>query len=360
MPTEKEILKRIEQGNLLFPPLSIRMIQCEPLAGERWQADACVEVAWGTKKARFAVEIQSMSTPKAFQVAINQLKSLSLDDFGLMLIMPFLNDKQLQVLEREGISGIDLCGNGVVVVPGTFAIYRSGEKNRFPSSAPIKNIYRKNSSMVGRVFLSRTDFSAVNDIRDEINKRGLLVNRWDKKPMSISTVSKALKTLEEDLIIERNNVIRLLQGDKLLDKLSRNYSPVFSGEKVLIKLPVVKESLPQTLWRISQETKVPVMAAGTSSVSQYAVMPRGEMLSVYCPFSEGIIEAIQGDRSARFPNLEIIETEDETVYFDAREDQGFRWASPVQVYLELMQGDKRDQETGEQVRTLILKNLSRE
>ncbi|MBW2311723.1 MAG: winged helix-turn-helix domain-containing protein, partial [Deltaproteobacteria bacterium] len=123
----------------------------------------------------------------------------------------------LQELEREGISGIDLCGNGVVIVPGMFAVFRSGGKNRFPASAPIKNIYRKNSSMVGRVFVVRPVFNAVQDVCSEINQRNMLVNRWD--PMSLSTVSKALKTLEQDLIVERRGAIRLLQPDKLLEKL---------------------------------------------------------------------------------------------------------------------------------------------
>ncbi len=52
-----------------------------------------------------------------------------------------------------------------------------------------------------------------------------------------------------------------------------------------------------------------------------------------------------------------IETEDETVYFDARKEGNSWWASPVQVYLELMAGDKRDQETAEQVKSFILTNL---
>jgi len=72
------------------------------------------------------------------------MKSFSLpNDYLPMLFMPFLSDRQLQELEREGLSGIDLCGNGVVIVPGTIAVFSSGRKNRFPSSVLIKNIYRK-------------------------------------------------------------------------------------------------------------------------------------------------------------------------------------------------------------------------
>jgi hypothetical protein len=72
---------------------------------------------------------------------------------------------------------------------------------------------------------------------------------------------------------------------------------------------------------------------------------------------ERVLERLPGSQSDRFPNLELIETEDETVYFDARQEGSFWWASPVQVYLELMAGDKRDQETAEQVKTYILNSL---
>jgi hypothetical protein len=188
-----------------------------------------------------------------------------------MLFMPFLSERQLQELEREGLSGIDLCGNGVVVVPDGLAVFRSGGKNRFPSSALIKNSYRKNSSMVGKIFLLFAGYEAVREIRTKINQRNLLVTRWDKKPMSLSTVSKALKTLEDDLIITREGAIHLLQPDKLLEKLRENY---------------------------------------------------------------------------------------ETVYFDTRREGDFWWASPLQVYLELMAGDKRDRETAEQLKALILNNVN--
>lgn len=286
------------------------------------------------------------------------LKSSSLPKgYRPMLIMPFLSEQQLQELEREEISGIDLCGNGVVVVPGTFAVFRSGNKNRFSSSAPIKNIYRKNSSMVGRVFLIRSSYFTVQEICSEINQRNTLVNCWDKRAMSLSTVSKSLKALEEDLIVERRGVIRLLQPDKLLEKLSENYVPPKIKERVRLKIPEENVTIRELLLKQSQKLGLPIVAAGTSSVGQFAVMERGDPLSVYCPSLEMLLKRLFGNQSDRFPNLELVETEDETVYFDARQEGDFWWASPVQVYLELMAGDKRDRETAKQVKSYILKDL---
>jgi hypothetical protein len=245
----------------------------------------------------------------------------------------------------------------VVVVPGMFAVFHNGEKNRFSSSAPIKNIYRKNSSMVGRVFLLRSGYETVQEICAEINRRNTLVKRWDKRAMSLSTVSKALKTLEEDLIIARKDTIRLLQPDRLLEKLSDNYVPPNIKERVRLKISEKSGTIGELLRKKSQALGLPLVASGTSSVGQYAVMQRGDLLSVYCPRLEMLLERVPGNPTDRFPNLELIETEDETVYFDARQEEDFWWASPVQVYLELMAGDKRDRETAEQVKSFLLKDF---
>ncbi len=343
----------------MLPPISLRFLEGQSeKRGENRSFDAFVDVSWQNNMVRFAIECKSISTPKSFRDGLNLLKSSSIPKgYRPLLILPFLSELQLQELEREGIGGIDLCGNCVVVMPGTFAVFRSGGKNLFPSSAPIKNIYRKNSSMVGRVFLIRSAYNTVQEIGSEINRRNILVNRWDKRPMSLSTVSKSLKALEEDLIVGRKGIIHLLQPDKLLEKLSKNYVPPKIKERVRLKVSEERGTILELLMKQSQELGLPLVITGTSSVAPYAVMPRGDVLSVYCPRLDLLLERLSGSQSDRFPNLELIETEDETVYFDARQDQNFWWASPVQVYLELMTGDKRDRETAEQIKSSLLINF---
>lgn len=360
MTTKKEMLDQLRRCKTLLPPLSFRFVEGPAQDVGINRIDALIEASWRGDKTSFVVECKSLSTPKMFQDGINQLKSLKLPgDYLPMLIMPFLREEQLLELELEGISGMDLCGNGVVIVPGRFAVFRRGEKNRFSSSAPIKNIYRKNSSMVGRVFIARSTYDTVQNIRSEINRRNLLVNSREKKPMSLSTVSKALKTLEADLIVGRNDIISLLQPEKVLEKLSENYSPPKTTERIRLKVLEDSGTIREVLLSLSDELDLPLAATGISSVGLYAVMQRGDPLSVYCPRLELLIERLPGSQTDRFPNLELIETEDETVYFDARREGDFRWASPLQAYLELMAGDKRDQEIAEQVKSFILMELQR-
>jgi hypothetical protein len=63
------------------------------------------------------------------------------------------------------------------------------------------------------------------------------------------------------------------------------------------------------------------------------------------------------ERTDRFPNLDLIWTDEATVYFDPQPRADVPFASPVQAYVELMAGDKRQRETAEQVREYVLRTL---
>jgi len=88
------------------------------------------------------------------------------------------------------------------------------------------------------------------------------------------------------------------------------------------------------------------------------VMQGAETISVYSPDPSAFLDGIPGRQNDRFPSFSLIKTEDIPVYFDSRVgNDGIRWASPVQSYFELMEGDKRDQETALQVKEYVLKAI---
>lgn len=100
------------------------------------------------------------------------------------------------------------------------------------------------------------------------------------------------------------------------------------------------------------------MLTGSSSADQYAVMAREPIQSFYCSNLETLLKRFgsQLEETSRFSNVELLETDEDFVYFDARDDGT---ASPVQTYVELMRGDKCEQETAEQVRKAILQPLKK-
>lgn len=355
-PTESEAGERLERGQLQLPPLRFELNKLKPRYGNDFPWDFEVEAHWENQSAVFAVEHKSLSTPKAFADALGQCLTVSLPkNRHPLILMPYLSDSQLAQLEQHKISGLDWCGNGVVIVPKKICVYRTGNPNQFASYAPIKNIYRKNTSMVARVLLAVPQFSGVGEMLAELNRRNLLVQSSGETPMSLATVSKALQQLDADLIIDRSKGIRLLQPDKLLDRLEQNYERLKPENRTLLKVDCPFHQLPAQLARKMKGARVSYVAAGLSSVTRYATMQREEVISLYCFNLKSAVAAIGGRENDRFHNVELIESREQPRYFDAQEQDGFYWASPTQTYLELMRGDKRDRETAIQVRDSILR-----
>lgn len=359
MTTEADILQTLRQGQLSFSPLSLRLVDQDrglQQDNRRYTIDAVIEAEWDDRSWTFAVEIKRLSTPKVLQDALAQIRSYAkLTGLNPLIIVPYLSRANIEMLESVEVSGIDLCGNGFIIVKGELLIARSGNPNRFPQSTPIRNVYRGDSSMVARAFLARPEFRSISDIATAIRELG--------GDVTLPTVSKVIKVLEGDLIVSREQgAIRLLQPDKLLDALSTNYRKPTIKERFVGKVPLGVPELQQALAQAAQRIGSKFVLTGTGSVAKYAVMGREPVVSAYCSLSTTqLIEAlpVRGEQTDRFPNVDLINTTEAPVYFDSIQEAGVPFASPVQTYLELSSGEKREQETAEQVRATLLSRIGK-
>lgn len=363
IPDRARAIDRLRDGEVQLPPLKFKLIEAParsqpPFRPRRGSDDydALLDVSWKGKRYRFAVEYKLRSTPKVFDEALAKLGDGTLPGrLYPMLMVPYLSPAQLVDLEERQISGIDLCGNGVVIVPGELCVFRSGQRNRYPQSDPIKNIYRGASSIVPRVFLTRARFDSMREIENEIRSRNGNV--------ALSTISKAVATLEQDLIISKQNGARLLQAETLLDQLSKSYRPPRIERQATgqssVPLPILARLLADSAGEDTDRERFKCVTTGLGSIGQYAIMAREPRLQVYCSNLKRALDVL-GERfqeTSHFANVELFETRDEFAFFDPRVMDGIPWASPVQVFLELKSGDKRDQETADQVRDRILQEI---
>ena len=368
--TESEMLDQLKASPISLSPVTLTTREISARLGDT-QYDAIVDGTWDDDGATFAIECRRLGTPKEFAGAVLQIQSWNLPKGTYpMLLLPFLKPEQLDELDRLGISGVDLCGNGVITIPGRLKVYRTGQPNRFKSTATIKNVYRGKTSLVARIFAEQNSFPSVQSLREAIINRDLLAEAGLSKPIGLSTVSKALKTLEQDLIVTRENdgTIGLLQRDLLLDKLQRNDEPLEGQQPV--KLKVKTDDLRAWLSFYTKASGQLAVVNGLSSTSQYAVMQRAEIYRLYTPDPATVANRMTGRSEAsdvppnenpaeetdRFENVVLIKSKRPVDYFDVRSGERLPWASPLQTWLELMRGDKRDRETADQVRELLLSN----
>lgn len=352
---ESEITERIKQNGISLPPLSFKIIDVELGDGTGNTQEAILEATWEDKCYRFVLEVKSIGTPKIIQTACNNLRMLSSPpETYPMVVVPYLSPKRIAELEKQKISGIDLSGNGIVIIPNELLVVRSGKRNLFRNSDPIRNVYRGNSSLVARAFLLKLKYSTVKEILEFIRSRG--------GNITFSTISKALKILEEDLVISRKkDEIKLLQADKLLEQLVESYIPPRIKEKFKGRCDLPADEIIRDLKFAAQSDKVRIAITGSGTADKYAVMAREPVLSLYCSKSPSVLiekTNIEVEITGRFANLEIFETDDERVYFDIRQEASIPYSSPCQTYLELMSGDKRQREIAEQIKGQILNTVA--
>ena len=261
-----------------------------------------------------------------------------------LLVVPYLNRSALGLLREMGVNGLDLCGNGVVQGDGWW-FYQHGNPNRY-SKQRSRAPYRGKSALVGRALLLRPRYEAVGDVQEEIGRRGASI--------SLSQVSKVLSALEDDLVIRRKgHGVQLLQPKKLLNSLVDAYK----APKPTQTLEAKAELGPDLLRRLrGQADRAGARVVGFEP-QRYVIAPGvRERLEVYVEPDIGadLSGAFDLDPVTRFANLVIHVVDEPGVYFDLVEDRGFRWSPPLEVYLELMQGGKREQEIADDLRPHLL------
>ena len=171
--TEAEMLARLQTGTVILPPLIIR--QCELFSSHRQgMADAYLELGLpdSPESFRFILESKTRATPQHVQLALAQARAKARLGEHPMVQVPYLSPERLSELEREQASGIDLCGNGVVIVPGRLWIVRSGRPNEYRDSRPLNNPYSGRSSLVGRALLEQPSWPTLTRLTAWIKEQG--------------------------------------------------------------------------------------------------------------------------------------------------------------------------------------------
>ncbi len=344
--TESEMLSRLQTGATLLRPFVIRSAEFGVSFEDRADARLQVGVPGRPESYRFVVESKSRATPQTVQSAMSQVRAYLKPDEWPLIQVPYLSPERLEELEKAEISGVDLCGNGIIVIPGSIYVFRTGAENQYPDSRPLSNPYRGRSAMVGRLLLRQPEWESLSAIAAALGPSGAA--------LSLPQVSKAVQAMSEDLIVAKNDGrITLAEPLRLLDRLAREWrAPADRGRCALRlgsgKLEVSKLSASADLnWAVT----------GESSVARYVPFSQGGPRRIAVsslPLARSLLGGTP-EPVANFADVELIETDEAGYYFDNEIDPvGIRWASRLQTWLELQAGDGRQQEAAADLRGRLL------
>ena len=344
-PTSEQAIDAALNG-LGTPPFSVVASEFTlPVKGP----DATATLAWSGQTQRFVIVYNGTGTPKQIAAAETEVLAYTALTPGTspMLVAPFLPTEQIERLVAKGISAVDLSGNFGIVVPTRWLVMRTGNKNQYPSSAPIKNVFRGISSLVPRALITRRTFRSSTEIRQDIAS---------VTSITAPTISKVLTSLSEALLVAKNGSIRVLQPDKLLTELSANYEAIRSSRRVMAKLSMDDLTTVAAARSLAQ----PDLLYAVDGADLYTVMPSSNPVKkIYTTSIATLTAGLQLETESRFPNVELIEWSAPAIYYDRRVVDGLFRTSPLQVYLELSTGGARDRSVAETLReTLIARPVS--
>ncbi|MBN1816348.1 MAG: hypothetical protein JW828_03250 [Sedimentisphaerales bacterium] len=349
--SEKDILNRLKKDKDQFAPLFIKSLESE---SSEVQDGRTVILTPDGMIFQALLELKALASPKAIQDVCIQLgsKSEKMMEQGTLpvVVAPYIGSRQAEMLARAGISWLDLCGNMVIRIPDRLYIERTGKPNRYPDSAPIKKIFQGKSSLVSRALLLQPQgFSCLDEVVAFVNTRNANI--------TIATVSKVLKSLEEELLVtKRNGSIRMKSPETLLDRLAEGYSSEIRKNPPR-KLPFAMEDKKQIV-SILNNRQAPCAACGL-----YAAQRMGfgvtEQMAFYVSSLEEAGKACDESSSKISPDPDygdvlLIESSNPSIWFNLQRDQEGFIIDDIQLYLEMTQTRPRGPKIAEAIRPRIL------
>jgi len=340
---EANFEKMLRDGEFFVPLLDIRVTTLPP--GGR--GDAIVDIAWRGQSCCYVAALKRDAKPQTLKLAVDQVKQYA-QESGRgkpLIIAPYLRGDKLDQLLHEGVSALDFCGNAAIEGSGRFLFYKTGNPNRYADSSPIRSAYRGDGSLVARVLLLKHEFQAIGDILASIKEHG--------GSLTMGTVSKVVQRLESDLVIERpsRKSVRLIQSDRLLEALREAYQPPKIESTWMGKVTLSTTELLHRLEERARESDL--VRTGESSAGDYATWAGEPLVACYCrTLPAQLLQQLNAPakETRGFANLRLLQTADQRVYFDRRPQLA---ASPIQSWLEMASGDKRQKEVAEQIRSLL-------
>lgn len=336
----------LRQDNEIYAPLRVERFAIDFVDGSGHAAPRDVEIClkWREREVCFAGEVLVHSTPRQVKAALVKIKEV-FSDAGPrgrepLLLVPYLSSSVGALARETGISVADLNGNYMLQTDQFLAV-RLDQPNQYKKSGGIKNVFKGTSSIVCRYLLHEP---GPHETVTSIHKG---IHALDGRA-SLSTVSKVLSALHDEMIIEKAARIRVLQPRKLLANLQNEYEPPSTVRSIMLNLPDARQKKEDLLSELSGS---PLWIwSGVSSAGRYATTTPSQLDVAYVRELPTASRQLTEYEDERFYNCVLHETPDDTVFIG---HQGL-YASDVQTYMELMQGDKREREIAGQVEQHIL------
>jgi hypothetical protein len=337
-----------------LPGVSIREVKEQP----EQPFDISFELRSGANRVQVLGEIKSAFSPRLLEEIapwILRLKSFR-DDVAIAVIAPVLSPQAQAFCTQNAIDFMDLAGNISINVPGKFTLQRLGLRSR-DVETPVSesersiNVFSGRSSRILRVLLEKPKTWGITEISRELAAeserfRQLLPNTRIDFEISLGSVSKAISSLEDQLLVRRRGAdIVVPEPSRLLEQWAEKYKERYRWRlrrSFQTSNPFGRD-LQSVTTGLKQMASGPYAFSGAIAASMEAPFVDIEVMDIFLMSEDGDAKLRNlKSQPTVGPTLRFIYPYDDGVFMYSKRVDEAVVVSSVQAYLDLYARGGRD------------------
>lgn len=324
----------------------IRAMEVESSLGcDRLRPDFIVEVALHDGEQLLLVEVKSNGQPRLVREAANQLyrlKEFFPNAYGV-IIAPYVSPSAAEICHQEGIGYVDLAGNCFLSFNQVF-IRQDGRPNPFSQRRDLRKLYSPKAERVLRVLLARP------------GERWKLQALSREAKVSLGQVSNVKRALSDREWIDTGvGGFCLKAPESLVAEWAQNYNYRRNNEFNFYSIRTATE-VELTVADICKKEGLNYALTGFSGAARIAPAVRYQRAFIYVErHVYELARLLNLKEVSSGANVSLLEPYDEGVFYGAREFEGIRTVSPIQIYLDLQGFRGRGQEAARVLLNEVIK-----
>ena len=266
--------------------------------------------------------------------------------------------KSFSLIEKEGMSAFDFRGNSLFQIPPGIFIRDFRSARSSGKRTQRVNPFRGRISLVSRALLQKQRWNSASGVLRAITSQGF--------QFSASLVSRSLQVLSEEQIIGvSGREIFVVDPGKLLDGLAAAWPTAKATRdsqqrRLFLNRPAIEREPTEgpfdfLLAEKLRNAGVRFSLVGALSSSRILQQGPESYFVDSLDLAKKTLQPLGYSLAPQsFADLVLIEYPSDEVFFDVSQPGQFEVASDVQSYIELRNGDARQQEAAQEVRKIIL------
>jgi hypothetical protein len=345
---EINILEKIENSLMAclkkVPFLEIDSLEKAGKVGEE-SMDIVATVRVEKERQRLAIEVKGNGQPRVARTAAYRLARVqeSAPDVYGVFAAPYISVRSAEICVQEKIGYLDLAGNCRLAF-GKVYIEQQGNPNPFAERRDLRSLYSPKAIRVLRVLL------------DDPKKPWKVLSLAEAADVSLGQVSNVKSLLQDREWLGSSKAGFLLKnpGDLLAEwsQNSKFRKNAFKNYYTLKSIPEIEDDLATAC----DAEGIRYALTGFSGAARYAPSVRYQRAMAYVSRDiDRIAKILSLKEVTSGANISLLIPYDEGIFYGGRTIDGLYIASPVQVYIDLLEAKGRGEEAAQVILNEVIK-----